>query len=60
MNADQLRDTTMEPVNRALLKVSMQDAIEAEKMFSLLMGDNVAPRRQYIEKYATTVKELDI
>ena len=60
MNADQLRDTTMEPAMRSLLKVTMQDAMEADRMFSLLMGDEVAPRRQYIEKYAMTAKELDV
>ena len=60
MNAEQLRDTTMEPAVRSLLKVTMLDAMEADRMFSLLMGDEVAPRRQYIEKYATTAKELDV
>ena len=60
MNADQLWETTMDPQKRKLLKVTMEDAVEAERMFSLLMGDVVAPRRHYIEKYASTIKDLDI
>ena len=60
MNADQLWETTMDPKKRKLLKVTMEDAVEAERMFALLMGDIVAPRRHYIEKYASTMKDLDI
>jgi len=60
MNPDQLWDTTMDPERRKMLCVAMQDAFEAERMFTLLMGDEVAPRREYIERYASTVKDLDI
>ena len=60
MNPDQLWETTMDPVRRKMLKVRMEDAIEAERMFVLLMGDEVAPRRDYIERYAPTIKDLDI
>ena len=60
MNAEQLWETTMEPKNRKMIQVTMEDAFEAERIFSLLMGDDVDPRRAYIEKYAATVKDLDI
>ena len=60
MNADQLWETTMDPTRRDLLQVTMEDAVEAERMFSLLMGDVVEPRRHFIEKYSTTLKELDV
>jgi DNA gyrase subunit B len=60
MNAEQLWETTMDPENRKMIKVTMEDAVEAERMFTLLMGDVVEPRRDYIEKYAATVKDLDI
>jgi DNA gyrase subunit B len=60
MNAEQLWETTMDPDNRKMITVTMEDAVEAERMFTLLMGDIVEPRRDYIEKYATTVKNLDI
>ncbi|MFA6715745.1 MAG: DNA topoisomerase (ATP-hydrolyzing) subunit B [Victivallaceae bacterium] len=60
MNAEQLWETTMDPATRKMITVTMEDAVEAERMFTLLMGDVVEPRRTYIEKYATTVKNLDI
>jgi DNA gyrase subunit B len=60
MNAEQLWETTMDPETRKMITVTMEDAVEAERMFTLLMGDIVEPRRNYIEKYATTVKNLDI
>ncbi len=60
MNAEQLWETTMDPATRKMIKVRMEDAIEADKIFNLLMGDVVEPRRDYIEKHAAGVKDLDI
>lgn len=60
MNADQLWETTMDPLKRKMIKVTMEDAFQAERIFTLLMGDEIEPRRDYIEKYAATVKDLDI
>ncbi len=60
MNADQLRDTTMDPASRKMIKVTMEDAMQADYMFNLLMGDVVEPRREYIEQHAASVKDLDI
>lgn len=60
MNADQLWDTTMNPDNRTLVKIILKDVVGADEIFSILMGDNVEARRQFIEKYAKEVKNLDI
>src|SRR6056297_1259501 len=60
MNPSQLWDTTMDPENRILLQVDIEDAIMADETFSILMGDKVAPRREFIQKHAREVKNLDV
>ena len=60
MNAEELRDTTLDPANRTLLQVKMEDASAADDLFRILMGDKVEPRREFIEKHALDVRNLDV
>jgi DNA gyrase subunit B len=60
MNADQLWDTTMNPTNRIILQVTMDDAVAAEETFTMLMGDLVPPRKRFIQTHAPEVRNLDI
>lgn len=60
MNPEQLWDTTMNPETRTILQVSMRDAEEADRIFNILMGDQVAPRREFIQSHAREVRNLDI
>ncbi|MCC6492006.1 MAG: DNA gyrase subunit B [Pirellulales bacterium] len=60
MNAEELRETTLDPANRTLLQVSMEDAGSADELFRVLMGDNVEPRREFIQKHALDVRNLDV
>ncbi|HET6997750.1 MAG TPA: DNA topoisomerase (ATP-hydrolyzing) subunit B [Solirubrobacterales bacterium] len=60
MNAEQLRETTMDPASRTLARVTLEDATAADLIFSMLMGDQVAPRREFIEAHAKEVRFLDV
>ena len=60
MNPDQLADTTMDPAVRTLLQVRIEDVVEADEVFTTLMGEQVECRRKYIEDHALEVKNLDI
>ncbi len=60
MNAEELRETTLDPANRTLCQVTMRNAGAADELFRILMGDKVEPRREFIEKHALEVRNLDV
>ena len=60
MNPEQLWETTMDPKTRIMIKVTMEDAMKADAIFNVLMGDEIGPRREFIEKNAKYVKNLDV
>ena len=59
-NPEQLWDTTMDPEKRTMKKITLEDAVEADRIFTILMGDQVEPRREFIETHAKYVKNLDV
>ena len=59
MDAQELYDTTMDPLKRHMVRVKLNDAVAADRMFTLLMGDEVEPRRKFIEDNALNVRNLD-
>jgi len=60
MNPEQLWESTMDPQKRTLLKVTLEDTVEADRIFTILMGNQAEPRREFIQNYAHEVKNLDV
>ena len=60
MDAEQLWETTMDPARRVMLKVNLEDAMEADRVFDMLMGEKVEPRKQFISANAKFVENLDV
>ena len=60
MNPEQLWETTMNPQTRTMIKVTMEDAMKADAIFNVLMGEEIGPRKEFIEKNAKSVKNLDV
>ena len=60
MNPDQLWETTMDPAQRTILQVTLEDAVEADEVFDMLMGESVPPRKRFIQTHAKQVRNLDI
>ena len=60
MDAEQLWDTTMDPEHRTLRQVTIEDAVAADKLFEILMGDEVEPRKKFIQTHAAAVQNLDV